>query len=835
MKNKRKSIFVIFIIFSAILGLNYYTNAAENLKTVQDKYRASYNNFIKALKEGADQERIDQLSAQCKEDYAEYQKVVKGSNGFDNKPNIPSAKSNYVPKTIEQNIKTIANKSIQPEPQIIFKTVKIKDPKGKIIVIQAPFFNPKLLKPKQSTSKRVGSPLRIGENASPEKIDDFQITPLPKIPCDDNDELKKIGIETLNVIFEKLQKADSSPNSIMNDVLYITSVCVQYPDLCSLARLYLVEAYMKKNTLDGPLASFLKAHFMLIKEYYSDSNYGKKDEICKMVLAKADAHIGEIEKFSNTKRAEADTIYQSILLAQQQAVNVPNLTFNYEPQDYEVNWAYANPLSKYDDLMGICKINDLYDESDKYIKALEQYYSNIPKTVTIKYRDPYGALKSKNVDLKRPALLFLRPASTNIMTLAAKCVSGEDKNLSYEDIKDKIKWYENYIDEVKKGSSHGDTPEFIPDYTDVEYEKSFLAEYKKSCSENIQKIYFCKFEDDANYTTNKITNPTDNLTIRCDVNSENLSQYYPIKLKVKNCNPITKEIELLAKRDIFHRGYYVILKPNSGNDDDSQNLIKCNKNKPSIAICRAEGGALSSLKQLYNNSYFNYKSGYSDFEANEKDFEDGKYKLSILLMQNGGADGLVATIENNKNKGYTLVRNQAKWFAFVGHGNPITGSIGEDENHANAVIVKPEKDDTCGLIKEDGNSEYSENMDVLMLNSCAVLNTPNNIKAWHNVLPNGLIIGYRDTIEIHLAHFSISALSKSVISDDKEALGKLWYEINKALFQSTFAYFYHVGGGRFYAYIYNNTYYRLESEMHRYTLRTYIKEYYNKGTSINEL
>ena len=86
---KKTNIFIIIlcilILFLAdILNFSHATDT-NNLKALHEQYKHSYNKFVKALKNGADQEYINKLTQKCKNDYAAYQKALKSSKDFKNK------------------------------------------------------------------------------------------------------------------------------------------------------------------------------------------------------------------------------------------------------------------------------------------------------------------------------------------------------------------------------------------------------------------------------------------------------------------------------------------------------------------------------------------------------------------------------------------------------------------------------------------------------------------------------------------------------------------------------------------------------------------------------
>jgi len=144
---------------------------------------------------------------------------------------------------------------------------------------------------------------------------------------------------------------------------------------------------------------------------------------------------------------------------------------------------------------------------------------------------------------------------------------------------------------------------------------------------------------------------------------------------------------------------------------------------------------------------------------------------SSSFIKSAGFENIYAiykTDANSENKkyAYAAIRNQADVFIIDCHGwetmeyNGIKANGGLIEcdldqegnpDKSKVLVAVPVYD----LIKENGVSEYSENLDVLILSSCATLRWKGNWKSsdkndwifahgWYKVLPNGVILGYHE-------------------------------------------------------------------------------------------
>ncbi|HBG49915.1 MAG TPA: hypothetical protein DDW90_10540, partial [Cyanobacteria bacterium UBA9971] len=205
--------------------------------------------------------------------------------------------------------------------------------------------------------------------------------------------------------------------------------------------------------------------------------------------------------------------------------------------------------------------------------------------------------------------------------------------------------------------------------------------------------------------------------------------------------------------------------------DAIKNLInnEADAFKESIAVAEAED-LLYNIELVYNSTCFKKRLGYGYFKQTTHDLINNQFKLSIPFLKSGGVE-LLNCVDNNM-KAVLLVRNQADVVVIVGHGNERTGSIGMvDKGNLDDVIIRPTKDEAAynaslgnhkiyGLLRNDGTSEYDEDVDILILSGCSVLAMDKNIIAWHRVLPDGLILSYNGRVTAPSINSVISKMAR---------------------------------------------------------------------------
>lgn len=168
-----------------------------------------------------------------------------------------------------------------------------------------------------------------------------------------------------------------------------------------------------------------------------------------------------------------------------------------------------------------------------------------------------------------------------------------------------------------------------------------------------------------------------------------------------------------------------------------------------------------------------------------------------FLKAGGGRHVLAMRYEEGETKtGIVFARNQADWFIVDAHGWILTSDSGGISSASDGIQLAPHE-----LIRKDGTSEYSENMDVLVLCTCSSLNdewfpktNPEELpfsfaKGWHKVLPNGVILGYKHGIDVDLVNEVLKELN-SYLSNEaaknhkptQDEIAEAWMRINAKLY-----------------------------------------------------
>lgn len=432
-----------------ILGLIYSINAAEKLKAAQDKYRISYNNLTKALKEGADQEYIDKLSAQCKDDYAEYQKAMNNKEESINKTSNYSV-TTTIKKTVKdekinkQQIKN--NQALKPQNKavnkikpfvspLIDKQVKIKiDGKEQVITITDinPEFikdHPQMKKNSNKQAKRIGKSYDV-----PISIDalGYPVDPNDPVRCAGEKEVAElyalaasVDSDTLNY-FQILQAIRKQANEIMKKYN-------KYPDICAFSQLYVADT----------IVNYLKKSNSFNYVYSSSSVYSKYNQLglqyaqlstinnaMKKLFEVIEDRKNEMRLNDATLKADNEIKYKNInneYAALEQYKN--QIHGGYPPTDSEkanfinnINSYYTNICNNYSIIYSNCmQMNDkegadailkIVKNSDGYTVSgkLTDAYKSMPDSIAYKYPNfessPVSTIEVM-VKMKRNAETFL--------------------------------------------------------------------------------------------------------------------------------------------------------------------------------------------------------------------------------------------------------------------------------------------------------------------------------------------------------------------------------------------------------------------------------------------
>ncbi len=271
-----------FIFIITIIGIVYSVSAANNLRALHDKYKASYNNFMKALKEGANQEQMDLLSAQCKTDYAEYQKELKFSNlATPGNSQIKNVTGNSVPEEKEDKNQLRAIESgIVKKPTDTCETLLMVQKNVTIMVngknrtVGIPYLNPEFIKkhPPIIQPENTGNIVlaRIGGKKKGSKYYEVPVSyEQLGYPLDSNDEIRCEGEKKVYELYQLVTKVNSDTfgdliNNIYGVGFEIMEKYGKYPDICAAAQLYINDAtikYCKSSGYFEHLTSTTSAYF----------------------------------------------------------------------------------------------------------------------------------------------------------------------------------------------------------------------------------------------------------------------------------------------------------------------------------------------------------------------------------------------------------------------------------------------------------------------------------------------------------------------------------------------------------------------------------------------
>ncbi|MDD3301682.1 MAG: hypothetical protein PHR57_02855 [Patescibacteria group bacterium] len=274
MKYKSKFVLcgIIFIIIA--LGIVYSVNAANNLRALHDKYKASYNNFMKALKEGANQEEMNLLSAQCKADYAEYQKELKSSSTTTSSDSqIKTITGNPVLEEKEdKNQSRVIESSISKKTTDTCETLLVVQKNvtiminGKNRTVKIPYFNPEFIKKHTPIiqTENTGNTIltRIGEKKKNSKYYEVPVSYKQLgYPLNSNDEIRCEGEKKVYELYQLVTKVDSSTYSDLIQSIYTLAYKImdkygKYPDICAAAQLYINDAMIKYSKSAGYFGYF---------------------------------------------------------------------------------------------------------------------------------------------------------------------------------------------------------------------------------------------------------------------------------------------------------------------------------------------------------------------------------------------------------------------------------------------------------------------------------------------------------------------------------------------------------------------------------------------------
>ncbi len=717
------------------------------------------------------------------------------------------------------------------------KTIKIKN-KGKITIPQFNYIKtpPNFLSIKTSKPKRISDPKLVPVEINSEKAD-FSYTPLPDdselfngITSTDEIQAKANAIKELRRLETEFHKNPPSSEYATYNLEAHAQIFVnensKYPDLCALMRLVALEEFMKRswqgltqdNTYNNPQG--LEAKYYII---------GKFNEIIRYYSSYTGSTIASVITKSQNRIAQMNQYVQPHIesIKQRIALFIPyneenkkyiknflaDTYLDYQQSEFprNIKYMYRGIFDNYNQLAAAYYLTRNYSQLALLEKEMDDYYAQISSKVTIKFKTPQGAIFEKTFENIKEPDAYLSVKANIVLQSAKSILFDENCPLGYNDIKTKS-------EEIIKQIDNAEPP--YPDY--LSSVKRNLEYYKQRPI--IKKIKFYKDEKTPIGET-EICNPTDRLIIKFEIENPiingNYVLAYPFEILLESTTS-KRTRKITVKQNSFYVFYQETVQFNQDNSDENElskdkNLINNGKNlqKESVFLIKAAVG-ITTLQPLYDNIFFKNKMGFGDIKQANDDYIKARYKLTAQIMQAGGVEALKV----NNSEVYVMVKNQADWIIFTGHGNPKTGSIGTEDPYGtdpNAIIITPGKDKldvasntiVPGLINADGISRYNEDADVLILNSCGVLNNRKNVDLWYNVLPKGLILGYSQQINPRLAEAMITEINSLLTQPiSQEILAKKWAEINLSYYYTLFNWFRGYSKGLYYSYIYEDKWHK---------------------------
>jgi len=341
-----------------------------------------------------------------------------------------------------------------------------------------------------------------------------------------------------------------------------------------------------------------------------------------------------------------------------------------------------------------------------------------------------------------------------------------------------------------------------------------------------------------------ISEPNNSLTLKSK-QKNTTNRNYAFKVNIESLRSMRKK-EVTLKYDFIDWAFYAVFKPNETADtsDVSVNVIDNAKNSfGGKSICCYDAELFTpQLYDIYTNVFFypddknkyfktlgyaywrkkynnpKPKNSITTLPNQENEiphqsdltfYNNGLIDPSVDFIKSAGIEYIRAKYENCAD--YVAIKNPANWFIVDTHG--WERAIYEDKE-PNGGLIEAEYNITEGgadenkiilgvapydLIDKDGNSLYSENLEVLIMpicgslawkGDCASSNPKDWIFAhgWHKVLPHGLILGYKTEPVNSMVERIFEKLKSNLIDKktSKTDLAKTWISVNETMFLDSF-------------------------------------------------
>ena len=724
---------------------------------------------------------------------------------------------------------------------IMPKLIKIKID-GNVKIIQIPYVNMQYIKNHKplSTPKRIKDnkisvktvPLRIGESVYSDSENGF-IVPYPlsnfDFPVNEIDEKRKEGIKKISDLYDLINSLTTE--NYGNEIVKIYKLAYEeifpnysnYPDLCMITRLYLIESnykiskqYLNSGSQIAKQYEQLKTDYKFYENYNDSYNKilniirARKNEMKendKTILKSIDDNYSEIAKRKAIIDKSKEIVYpnsdEATIKSYVQGIAYDyNIILNYYDNIY-MNYMSIGDYEKAHTIFD-CKI-----ENDKLIMSGKFFdeYKKIPYETTFKYNkyiSGTGYAGTKEIMVKQiknaESILRMTEIYRKFEAQNAQNFDKQDYNDNDNAFQKKIIKCCDFLNEPQfdtSGSPPSNAAEVIDPQKLAEFKKNAYGFSTQPGFENyfknepvLTKLYFVRVES-TELSSNDIPHSSEQIILRAEIDYEKTKcPFYSFKVLVNSTVSIRNKT-LVMKYDQNIGGYYGLFIPNETKDpkDEKINLINDEKNGKDLRISYFRGYENSKdCLYLYDSSYFKYKLVRSDYDSSLVSAQNNIIKNLFNFVKTGGAEYI--NVKHGDLSADALIKNQADWFIIDGDGpieNPIITSLDwvnvqpirffkEYEGHEEDIY----NDKWLSKYK---NPSFIDGLQVLILDACYSLKWPRHANQWHKVLPEGLIMGYGNKVSPWMTDTAFKNLKKKVddLGDDKltkKALGDMWLNLH---------------------------------------------------------
>ncbi|GEM_PF-2936245 len=671
---------------------------------------------------------------------------------------------------------------------------------------------------------------RIGEKVQPVILEDdhqqkqtsrIWISPLPaSFPPETKDTVELEAIQDVINFYGFINDPEFYNDSLINLITKMVQIeyilldayeeYSEYPYLCALLKFYCTE--MRVSILGTYDANYTaEKKFDQIYETYSANMHDNEccREILDMALIRKNKIVSIINNELNQRINEAETHISDVNSYIEEMKDTIYPSEYYAPTKEHIEAVYSEIISSYETIISSHLKKGEYKEAHLKLLEMEKYYSETPTKFKVKYwKEVFNPVTQKYEKVEQSKTYDIKKLTRHYFAAIKSYVSngGDYSEIDEESSETVLKDINSYIDKVKAYVPSADeecSPEILKHYQeqiDNKFSSSETNDHYYSQNRNITKMYFTKKEN-KELDSQDIPDPRDNLTLRCVTDSKgplykfNQDVVSTISLSTNGTNKRIKTLKL--KKDWFYGGnYYAVFRPNETDvpKDDVKNLINNEEDafKESIAVFTCDNKPDESILPIYNNTYFKHQAGHSNttetkFDVNTKDFSKIIFKNSVSFLKAGGAEYILAM--KNNLKAYALIRNQADWFLIDAHGRVDKypdGGVSDDGT--NPVYITPDQ------LYNNGKSEYTEDIKILILLACGVLKWQDSddmtfARGWHKVMSGEkqAILGYHckissDFARAALANFN-TYIEKATYELQAEEVIARWEIVHEDMFK----------------------------------------------------